>query len=474
MTAFDDSLSPPLDEAIDHHPLMVSPQTSLSEVVILMNQTRGRKLLQAASSGTSKLSGARSSCVLVMQDQQLLGILTERDIVKLTAKGLDFEKTMAEEVMIHPVITLSETAFQDVFAALFLFRRYRIRHLVITKTEARTDHPTDHPTDHTTDRTTVVGVVSSESVRQVLRPTHLLKLRRVADVMTTDVVHAPPETSVLELAQQMADHRVSCVVITETDDWQEKLKVIRPIGIVTERDIVQFQAFGQALATVPASKMMSSPLFLLNPDDSLWTAHQEMQRRRVRRLVVSWDWGAKLGIVTQTSLLKIFDPVEIYGVVETLQQTAIELKLEKSRQPQPISPVTPSLASASGQGTPPDLAIPSRGTPSPDLAAASDVAEPSNLAPPDLPLSQMESGAFLSSALAAADCHPVPFRPIAGPNLGELLLDLQQQLEDLHQQIDLPAEERQHRLAVMIAEVHRIRSFLNHTHTDSTARSINS
>ncbi|MGI0491340.1 CBS domain-containing protein [Alkalinema pantanalense CENA528] len=459
MTAFDDSLSPPLDEAIDHHPLMVSPQTSLSEVVILMNQTRGRKLLEAISNRTSKLSGARSSCVLVMQDQQLLGILTERDIVKLTAKGLDFEQTMAEEVMIHPVITLSEAAFQDVFSALFLFRRYRIRHLVITSTEAQTD------------RTTVVGVVSSESIRQVLRPTHLLKLRRVVDVMTTDVVHAPPETSVVELARQMADHRVSCVVITETENWQDKLKVIRPIGIVTERDIVQFQAFGQSLATVPASRIMSSPLFLLNPDDSLWTAHQEMQRRRVRRLVVSWDWGAKLGIVTQTSLLKIFDPVEIYGVVETLQQTAIELKLEKSRQPQPISS---ALASASDQETPADLAIPSSDTPSSGLAAASDVTEPPNLGSPDLPLSQMESGAFLSSALAAADCHPVPFRPIEEPNLNALLLDLQTQLEDLHQQVDLPTEERQRRLAVTIAEVYRIRSFLNHTHADSTARSINS
>jgi hypothetical protein len=40
---------------------------------------------------------------------------------------------------------------------------------------------------------------------------------------------------------------------------------------------------------------------------------------------VSWNWGQNLGIVTQTSLLKIFDPMEMYGVIENLQQTIQQL-----------------------------------------------------------------------------------------------------------------------------------------------------
>lgn len=46
-----------------------------------------------------------------------------------------------------------------------------------------------------------------------------------------------------------------------------------------------------------------------------------MEQRQVRRLVVSWDWGKKLGIVTQTSILRVFDPVEMHNVIETLQRT---------------------------------------------------------------------------------------------------------------------------------------------------------
>ena len=57
-------------------------------------------------------------------------------------------------------------------------------------------------------------------------------------------------------------------------------------------------------------------------------AHQEMERRHVRRLVVSWNWGKGLGLVTQTNLLKIFDPMEMYSVIEMLQHTIEELTLK--------------------------------------------------------------------------------------------------------------------------------------------------
>jgi hypothetical protein len=55
-----------------------------------------------------------------------------------------------------------------------------------------------------------------------------------------------------------------------------------------------------------------------------------MKKRRVGRLVVSWNWGRGLGIVTQTSLLRVFDPIEMYGVIENLQQTIQQLEVAKT------------------------------------------------------------------------------------------------------------------------------------------------
>lgn len=308
---------PSVEDAIDRQPLVVTPDTSLTDVISLMSRTRGNTCLLPdydSAIGSYSMLGVRSSSVLVMDGAQLLGIFTERDIVRLTAASEDFTKVKISQVMAHPVITLSRAAFQDIFAALFLFRRYRIRHLVIVD-----------------DNQQLVGIVSPESLRQVLRPTNLLKMRRVSEVMTTHVIHAPPTTAVLTLAQMMAQHQVSCIVITKTDSWNDILHAFEPVGIVTERDIVQFQALELNMAQIRAKTVMSTPLFLLSPEDSLWSAHQQMQRRRVQRLVVSWDWGAKLGLVTQTSLLRIFDPLEMHGVIETLQQTVSQLEAEKAQ-----------------------------------------------------------------------------------------------------------------------------------------------
>ncbi|MEO1144964.1 MAG: CBS domain-containing protein [Cyanobacteria bacterium J06638_22] len=305
------TFAPNLLEAIERQPLMVSPTTPLVDAIQLISQAHNYtcSLEQDLPPSDSLVGQRRASCVLVMQDQALLGILTERDIVRLTANVVNFAEATVAEVMAHPVITLPQTSLQDIFAVLFFFRRYRIRHLPIVD-----------------EQDCLVGVISHESIRHILRPANLLRLRRVSDVMTRDVIHAPLTATVLHLAQLMAKHRVSCVVIIQEDsDGNTK-----PVGIVTERDIVQFQAFQINLGQTQAATVMSTPLFLLSPGDSLWTAHQEMQKRRVGRLVVSWNWGLGLGIVTQTSLLRVFDPVEMYGVIENLQETIRKLEAERS------------------------------------------------------------------------------------------------------------------------------------------------
>ncbi|HEY9596322.1 MAG TPA: CBS domain-containing protein, partial [Cyanophyceae cyanobacterium] len=125
---------PPLEDAIDRNPLIVTPDTSLLDAIALMSQARGSNCTLPNPNPSSDAfiqQTGHSSCILVMEGNQLLGIFTERDIVWLTADGLNFEGVKIADVMSHPVITLPEADFQDVFGAVFLFRRYRIRHLVI-------------------------------------------------------------------------------------------------------------------------------------------------------------------------------------------------------------------------------------------------------------------------------------------------------------------------------------------------------
>lgn len=304
--------SPDIESAIDRSPLIINPDTSLVKAIALMGQVKNTscQIIDSQKSEYQLDIKNSSTCALVTDGKELQGILTERDIVKLTAKQLAFDSVKVKDVMTQSVVTLKKSSLKDIFAALFLFRRYRIRHLPIVDEANK-----------------LLGVITPASIRQATRPANLLKMRRVADVMSKNIIHAPMTKTVLEVAQLMARHRVSCVVITESDQEEN---ILIPVGIITERDILQFQSLQTRLDNLKAETVMSTPLCLMSPEDSLLAANQEMQRRRVRRLVVSWNWGKGLGIITQTSMLRIFDPMEMYGVIETLQSTVQQLEQEKA------------------------------------------------------------------------------------------------------------------------------------------------
>jgi two-component system, NtrC family, sensor kinase len=322
----------PLEQAIDRHPIAVAPDTPIAQVLTLMNPRRSCCDL-AGGRQANIGSTAQRSCVLVVENSKLTGIFTERDIVKLSAAGANSVGLKVADVMTRQPITLKQSEVHDIFTAIFMLRQHQIRHLPVVD-----------------DRGQLQGIITRERIREALQPINLLtNLRCAADVMTANVIHAPKTASVLDLAQLMVKHRVSCIVIVEEQiQYQHRAiapaenyqfpgtnysvripesesrninaKQLIPVGIVTERDIVQYQAFELNLSQISAADAMSGPLFCISPSDSLWAAHQEMQRRRVRRLVVVGDRGEMLGIVSETNLPQVFTPSEMYGTIELLQQ----------------------------------------------------------------------------------------------------------------------------------------------------------
>ncbi len=149
-----------------------------------------------------------------------------------------------------------------------------------------------------------------------MKPTNLLKFKSVNQAMSPTVVHAPPTTSLLEITQMMASHRISYIVITEI---REDGSLI-PIGILTERDIVQFKALNLELRSTAAQMVMSFPLLPIQSQDSLWNAYQQMEAHRIRHLVVINEAGILAGILTQSSLLQALDSLEMYSTLEVLQE----------------------------------------------------------------------------------------------------------------------------------------------------------
>jgi len=79
---------------------------------------------------------AKHSAVVVLEGDKLLGVFTERDVVRrVVIKGLDPKTTPVAEVMTRQVITVREDA--DRSSVLKLMNEHHIRHLPVVDAQGR-------------------------------------------------------------------------------------------------------------------------------------------------------------------------------------------------------------------------------------------------------------------------------------------------------------------------------------------------
>ncbi|MGC9502379.1 MAG: PAS domain S-box protein [Baaleninema sp.] len=309
-----------LDRVIDRSPPCVPPHFPLLEAMALMSH---KQLPQSSHPLTGQCSiddhtctfSDPSSYVLIGDETGLHGILTERDTVRLAAEGYLLETLTVGEVMSAPLISVPHEELKDIFAVLAKFRQHDIRHLPLLDEGGK-----------------LLGVIERSRLRELLHPVALLRLQTVGDVMQGNIVVAPSEASLLQVAQCMARHRVSCVIVAREVPENQSIAqpgCVEPLGILTERDIVQFQVLQLNLANTEAASVMSSPLHATTPQSNLWSVHQQMQQHRIRRVVVLDHAGKLVGLVTQTTVLKSLDPGELYATVGTLYDQVCQLEAEK-------------------------------------------------------------------------------------------------------------------------------------------------
>jgi PAS domain S-box-containing protein len=307
---------PSLASIVDYQPLKVDRATPLVDVIALMNQRKRQDCLLPTVGSTPQADPSLPtghSCVLVVTDdlltgrlhQQLVGIFTERNLVGLTADQRNLSALTVAEVMTPDPQTLVLSSQHTVMSALTIFQQQQLRHLPIVNEQQE-----------------LIGIITPEHIRQILQPVNLLKFRLVSEAMTLHVIQATPSTTILQIAQLMRDRQVSSVVIIDPD------RPRCPIGIVTEQDILQFQVLELDLEKLLAQTVMSSPVFCLRPSESLWSAQQLMQSRNIRRLVITDQQGDLQGILTQTNLLQLLDPLEMLCIVEKLQTEMVQRTAE--------------------------------------------------------------------------------------------------------------------------------------------------
>lgn len=119
----------------------------------------------------------------------------------------------------------------------------------------------------------------------------------ILDLAREDVVTAPPDTGVQELAATMREEGVGSIVITNGS---------APSGIVTDRDLTtRVLAEGAGPDEHTASDVMSTDLCEIEPEAGFYQAAEAMSENGVRRLPVCDDAGELHGIITADDLTEL-------------------------------------------------------------------------------------------------------------------------------------------------------------------------
>ncbi|HZN15857.1 MAG TPA: citrate synthase [Acidimicrobiales bacterium] len=129
-----------------------------------------------------------------------------------------------------------------------------------------------------------------------------VKVRTVADVMSTPVVTAAPSETVAEAATRMSERRVGSVVVVDG---------LRPIGILTERDLIKFAAAGADPVGTKVSEWMTEAPDCVDPDLEVAEAWSSLGEHGYRHMPVTRD-GELVGLVSMRDLIRIAQirPVE--------------------------------------------------------------------------------------------------------------------------------------------------------------------
>jgi CBS domain-containing protein len=130
-------------------------------------------------------------------------------------------------------------------------------------------------------------------------------MQTVQDVMTTNVVYLPSETTLAEAARTMREQDIGDVVVADGPALT---------GLVTDRDIVVravAERFDPASTTI--GEIVTKDLVTVRPDDSIQAAALLMRDNAVRRVLVCDDEKGLVGIVSIGDLAEQIDPESVLG-----------------------------------------------------------------------------------------------------------------------------------------------------------------
>ncbi|MBI5698652.1 MAG: CBS domain-containing protein [Thaumarchaeota archaeon] len=117
----------------------------------------------------------------------------------------------------------------------------------------------------------------------------------VRDVMKKNVVAIDSSMTVQDAAKMMDDASIGAIIVLENGI---------ATGIITERDLTRRIVAKGKSYTSSVKEAMSTPVVVVNPDDSVWEAAQLMKLRKIHRLPAVKD-SRLVGMITTSDIVRL-------------------------------------------------------------------------------------------------------------------------------------------------------------------------
>ena len=138
---------------------------------------------------------------------------------------------------------------------------------------------------------------------------------KVKSIMTSNPACCTPDTSLRDVARLMVEHDCGEIPVVES------LASMRPVGVITDRDIAcRAVAGGKNPLQMTAKDCMSSPIVTVTPETDVQECVRTMEEHRVRRVPVVDEVGSCCGMVSQADIAKRAPARETAGLVKEISQ----------------------------------------------------------------------------------------------------------------------------------------------------------
>lgn len=218
------------------------------------------------------------SCILIKDEQGIIGIWTESDCKKLDLSDSRVLQQAVSEVMSSPVLSVPQQCSTSDAAALM--KQQNVRRLLVTGPAQE-----------------AIGIVTQTDLIYQQPLEHYLMLRDISSILVELPLLLQADLTVAQAAVLMRQTQRDAAIVKFAQAPSE----VAEYGIVTERDLVHFIATDRTLCLL--AEVATRPLLTLPLHSSLLQAVRLLREHGFRHLGVTNSDGKPAGLLSHNHIL---------------------------------------------------------------------------------------------------------------------------------------------------------------------------